>query len=166
MIPLIEIDPAIRVKNEMYWGKMRKITGVFMMKKVWGLPWYKPLTIIWIENRFGHYVGDERFGFFLYKNGIIDPEISPSLPGCDPHKVCSIGWCASEQKWYGWSHRAICGFKLGDVVKEGDCTNSPGVTAECLKDHPGWDLSLPIGFEAKTLEDCKRMAIAFAESVS
>ena len=35
-----------------------------------------------------------------------------------------------------------------------------------LKDYPEADLSLPVGFIAKTEEDCKRMAISFADSVS
>ena len=37
---------------------------------------------------------------------------------------------------------------------------------EYLKDHPEEDKALPIGFEARTEEDAKRMAIAFADSVS
>ncbi len=30
--------------------------------------------------------------------------------------VCSIGFNEKEQKWYGWSHRAIFGFGLGDKL--------------------------------------------------
>ena len=30
--------------------------------------------------------------------------------------VCSIGFNTEENKWYGWSHRAICGFGIGDKV--------------------------------------------------
>ncbi len=32
--------------------------------------------------------------------------------------VCSIGFNQDEHKWYGWSHRAMCGFGLGDRVYE------------------------------------------------
>lgn len=71
-----------------------------------------------------------------------------------------------EQKWYGWSHRAIYGFGIGDIVEEGDCTATSGWSNEHLKKHPKDDLSLPIGFEAKSLDDAKRMAIAFADNVS
>ena len=35
--------------------------------------------------------------------------------------VCAIGFCDKEQKWYGWSHRAIHGFGIGSEVKMGDC---------------------------------------------
>jgi len=109
----------------------------------------------------GYYIGDKRTAYFLCSKKGIKPElIDPS------HKVCSIGFCPSEQKWYGWSHRAIFGFGIGDVVKEGDCTTTSGWIDEYLEEHPEKDLSLPVGFEAKTLEDCKRMAIAFADSVS
>jgi hypothetical protein len=39
--------------------------------------------------------------------------------------VCSIGWSDKDQKWYGWSHRAIYGFRPGDKVKKGDCGYVP-----------------------------------------
>ena len=108
----------------------------------------------------GGYIGDEDRALMLMKRGIVPERISSE------HTVCSIGFCEKEQKWYGWSHRAIYGFGVGDVVKEGDCTASSGWTREYLQEHPEADLSLPIGFKAKTLEDAKRMAIAFADSVA
>ena len=80
--------------------------------------------------------------------------------------TCSIGFNEEEQKWYGWSHRALSAFGIGDVVKEGDCTNTSGFTKEYLEWHPEADISLPVGFTAKTLEDAKKMAIVFGESVS
>jgi len=82
------------------------------------------------------------------------------------NKVCSIGFKPREQKWYGWSHRATYGFGIGDIVSEGDCCASSGWTEEYLEKHPEERLYLDVGFEAKTLDDAKKMAIAFAESVS
>lgn len=32
----------------------------------------------------------------------------------------NIGFNAAENKWYGWSHRAIGGFTIGSEVKKGD----------------------------------------------
>lgn len=29
-------------------------------------------------------------------------------------QVCSIGYSERKKKWYGWSHRAIAGFGIGD----------------------------------------------------
>lgn len=108
----------------------------------------------------GDYIGDKRRAHFLCTKRSIKPEkVNAS------HNVCSIGFCEKEQKWYGWSHRAIFGFGIGDIVKEGDCTASSGWTAEYLKEHPDEDGSLPIGFQAKDLNDARRMAVAFAESV-
>lgn len=109
----------------------------------------------------GDYIGNKRMAHFLCaKKGIKPEKISPSN-----NKVCSIGFCEAEQKWYGWSHRAIFGFGVGDIVKEGDCAASSGWTAEYLKEHPDEDGSLPVGFQAKDLNDARRMAVAFAESV-
>ena len=118
---------------------------------------------IWIRAAYtpeGHYIGNSRIAHSLCKKRSIRPE---PLPGS---KVCSIGFCDREQKWYGWSHRAIFGFAIGDVVKDGDCTASSGWTDEYLAEHTEDDLSRPVGFQAKTLADAKRMAIAFADSVS
>ncbi len=78
----------------------------------------------------------------------------------------SIGFSEKEQKWYGWSHRAIHGFGIGDEVEKGDVMTSSGWTPEYLKEHPEEDKSLPVGFKAKTLDDAKKMAESFAEAVS
>lgn len=109
----------------------------------------------------GDYIGDGRTAYYLCTKRGIKPEKANTT-----HNVCSIGFCEREQKWYGWSHRAIYGFGIGSEVKEGDCCASSGFTDEYLKEHPEDDLSLPIGFIAKDLIDAKRMAISFASSVS
>jgi len=76
-------------------------------------------------NEQSEYVGDFETAAFLYNLGI--------RPECIPgNKVCSIGFQEEEGKWYGWSHRAICGFGVGDIVKEGDCTANSGWTPEYL----------------------------------
>lgn len=109
----------------------------------------------------GEYIGTSKWAHrLIVKRGIKPQKSKPS------HSVCSIGFCAKEQKWYGWSHRAICGFGIGDVIKEGDCTAESGWTDEYIAEHPEEDRSLPVGFKAATIEDAMRMAIAFAESVS
>jgi hypothetical protein len=109
----------------------------------------------------GNYIGNPRDAYRLCKKRGIKPEKAD--PG---HGICSIGFCEKDQKWYGWSHRAIYGFGIGDTVQEGDCCASSGWTDEWLKDHPEDDKGLPVGFTARTLDDAKRMAIAFADSVS
>ncbi len=34
--------------------------------------------------------------------------------------VAQIGFCEADQKWYGWSHRAMCGFGRGDRIFDKD----------------------------------------------
>lgn len=109
----------------------------------------------------GDYIGDSASAHRLCKRLGIKPEkANPE------HCCCSIGYSKTNNAWYGWSHRAICCFVVGDAVQEGDLTASSGWTDEYLLAHPEEDLSLPVGFEAKTLDDCKRMAIAFANAVA
>lgn len=114
----------------------------------------------------GAYIGTSVWGHRLCKKHGIKPELSPA-PTYDgqPRHVCSIGFSEKSQKWYGWSHRAFYGFGIGDVVKEGDCCASSGWTDEYLEEHPEADVRLPVGFQAKTLDDARKMAIAFASSV-
>jgi len=113
----------------------------------------------WAETPSGGYIGNPETAHFLCKKKGMAPETRGG-------NVCSIGFCEAEQKWYGWSHRAIFGFGIGDVVKDGDCTASSGWTQDYLDANPHKDLSLPVGFKAGSLDDAKRMAIAFADSVS
>lgn len=108
----------------------------------------------------GWYIGDIQVATDLANRGI-----KPELVNASD-TVCSIGFSEKDQKFYGWSHRAMYGFAIGDVVKEGDCVASSGWTSEYLAEHPGADVSLPVGFTAKTINDCRNMAIAFADSVS
>lgn len=92
----------------------------------------------------GDYIGNPKDARWL----VVHRGIRPQLRTPD-REVCSIGYNAAERKWYGWSHRAICGFRVGSMVRKGDCL------AE----------SIPVGTEAETLLDAKRFAEAFAESV-
>lgn len=109
----------------------------------------------------GDYIGNSVWAHRLVvQRGIAPEKSSPS------HSVCSIGFCERDQKWYGWSHRAIYGFGIGDVAKEGDVVTVSGWTDEYLEEHPEDDRSLPVGFEVKTLDDAKLAAIAFADGVS
>ena len=67
-------------------------------------------------NAHGHYIGSEKTTRHLVEERGISPEVAkPS------DRVCSVGFCMAEQKWYGWSHRAIFGFGLGSTIKRGDC---------------------------------------------
>ena len=68
----------------------------------------------------GHYIGDSKWAYRLCKIRGIKPEFRTPYS-----RVCSIGFCERERKWYGWSHRAIFGFGIGSSIKRGDCAYSP-----------------------------------------
>ena len=110
----------------------------------------------------GDYLGDPDHAEQLVReHGIIHFEKT------DPeHSVCSIGFSLRDQKWYGWSHRAIYGYGIGDVVESGSVPTEHGWTEEYAAAHPEEVRAVPAGFEVKTFDDAKRVAIAFAMSVS
>ncbi len=83
-------------------------------------------------------------------------------------RVAQIGFNPEEQKWYGWSHRAGYGFGIGYKVKKGDLNTQSGYSSDSkyYKEDMKKISKYPVGFKAKTLEDCKQLAILFANSVS
>ena len=116
----------------------------------------------YISNIDGGYVGDEKeYKFLVKKKKLILIQKSD-----ENHSTCSIGYNVEENKWCGWSHRAIYGFTIGDEVHEDDLTSKTGFIEEYAIQHPEECKNLPIGFKAFTLNDAKRMAIAFAQAVS
>lgn len=50
----------------------------------------------------------------------------------EPDHTANIGFNPDEQKWYGWSHRAIFGFGIGHTVKMGDAGFSPSNKEEFM----------------------------------
>ena len=104
-------------------------------------------TIAYTPN--GDYIGDSETAYFLcVKKGIYPQKIDSE------HNTCSIGFSRKDGKWYGWSHRAIYGFKIGSKCKIGDSHYTPidqGGKGEWV---------------ARTVEGAKQMAIDFAQSVS
>lgn len=111
----------------------------------------------------GGYIGDVKAAnIYINKFGI--ETFEKTRPD---NSVCSIGFNPKAKKWYGWSHRAIFGFGVGYITKEGECQTTSGWTDEYLKDNPEeLDNIIPVGFICDDINDCKRVAIAFAESVS
>jgi hypothetical protein len=127
--------------------------GMSYRREIWSMEGNPSVEMDAVYNAHGIYVGDKETADHLASLGIL-PE------GQDEKStVCTIGFSTKDQKWYGWSHRAIYGFGIGAIAKAGDCVCESGSL------DPDQDVSVPVGFEAKTLEDAKRMAIAFADSV-
>jgi hypothetical protein len=77
-----------------------------------------PTDLEWVAGYApdGSYIGAEKDVRYLVEDLGIAPQLAHK-----GDKVCSIGWCEKDQKWYGWSHRAICGFGIDSIVRYGDC---------------------------------------------
>lgn len=80
--------------------------------------------------------------------------------------VACIGYSEKEKGWLGWSHRAAYIFNVGHkVCKDSVCTMS-GWIPTYEAEHPERCFNLPVGFVCKTMDDCRKAAIAFAMAVS
>ncbi|MFT6125896.1 MAG: hypothetical protein ACJAVA_000338 [Flavobacteriaceae bacterium] len=74
-----------------------------------------------IDGSYLTFVGLENNLKFLLKNGITENVTS------------NLGFNPIEQKWYGWSHRAIFGFGIRSQCKKGDCGYRVGSEGEFIK---------------------------------
>ena len=82
------------------------------------------------RNYNGDYIGlVEDWGKIMDKYDIRAEKISPD------RNVCSIGFSKREQKWYGWSHRAIYGYGVGSKVSKGDCSYTADNPEEMIEDY-------------------------------
>lgn len=97
----------------------------------------------------GHYIGEPAFADKLVAKMGIAPELAKPT-----NKVCSIGFCEKNRKWYGWSHRAIVGFGLGDKLFDPSVNHA--------KDTPFVQVGT---ITIKTLAEAKEAARRFAEYV-
>jgi hypothetical protein len=91
----------------------------------------------------GYLVGKPALARYLEDHGIV-PELIAGH-----YDTCTIGFCAADQKWYGWSEKAIKGFGIGDEIRPNEAGGE----------------KFPNGKIAGNLDDAKLMAIAFAEAV-
>lgn len=88
----------------------------------------------------GLYIGDPEFAQMLTDNGIVPELRTPES------SVCSIGYKSATREWFGWSHRAMFGWKAGDAVANVEIA--------------------PADYIVQDEADAKRIACLFAESVS
>lgn len=58
--------------------------------------------------------------------------------------ICAVGFCESESKWYGWSHRAIYGFGIGSTTKVGDCGYVPDDVNKLAEEYKDWNDSVEV----------------------
>jgi hypothetical protein len=99
----------------------------------------------------GHYIGTPKDAEYLIVERGIKPELRTAAS-----LTCSIGFCEREQKWYGWSHRALAGFGIGDRLFEADWPQAKEDTPYIAHG----DVVIA------NLEQARQAACNFAESVS
>lgn len=105
------------------------------------------MDVIVARNKNGDNIGEKKMAEMLAGHGI-----APEMADLE-HDVCCIGWSERHQKYFGWSHRAIVGFGIGDKVFEEEF---------------GDDQTPFISHGSETIEaksDARRAAINFAEHI-
>ncbi len=83
-----------------------------------------------VDGSFLTRVGMESELKFLLKFGITEQV----QDGYGEPKTACIGFNPIEQKWYGWSHRAIFGFGIGSECKKGNCGFIPSNKEEFINE--------------------------------
>jgi hypothetical protein len=132
--------------------------GYVVKKEFWKLdendPHPTPMTLAYTFR--GEFIGDVKTA----KDLIVKRGIKPTKAS-KQHSVCSIGYSKKDKRWYGWSHRAICGFKKGDkLFTENYKSDLPETTRD----------NIPFIKHGRTTiknnKQAKQSAINFARSVS
>ena len=122
--------------------KVKEFLEKVAYKTTWKDDWMEEPSEIYVskfDGSFITFVGLEDDVKFLAEH-----EITEEL-------THGVGFSPKENKWYGWSHRAICGFTIGSECKKGDVHYTPLGRGELV---------------AKTMEDAKQMAIDFCRGIS
>lgn len=88
---------------------------------VWEETWYwgddrdpQSSVMIMARNKGGDWMGEKDMAEHLAKRGIAAELMD------EESDICCIGWSEREQKYFGWSHRTITGFGIGDMIFEED----------------------------------------------
>lgn len=98
----------------------------------------------------GAWIGDnEAASFLCNKRGLSKLQLRTPTS-----TICTIGFNEEKQEWYGWSHRAICGFGIGDKIFD----RRYGTEETPFKQRGSKDI--------KSLVDAKLAAKKFAKYVS
>lgn len=137
----------------------RKYKGLVVRDEIWDHDGINPsegVTMVGqYYNRENEWIGSSRMANYLLTLGIYPQKSDPS------HCVCSIGFSSKDNKWYGWSHRAICGFGIGDKLFDIHWTGGHNETE--LEKMPYVQRGETV---IENLEQAKQAAINFAEHVS
>ena len=105
----------------------------------WGGDGALPMTNCYCLSS-GVWIGDENTAKYLCETRGLRAFEKRTEQSCG----ASIAFQPDEQKWYGWSHRAIYGFGVGSTCKRGDSHYTPSTVEELYEDHvtAGYDRAL------------------------
>lgn len=137
----IEVKKLLKVEEHDYYD---------IKTEEWTVCGNEKTEMVSAYTKTGKYIGDPKTAKMLTeKFGI--KEIEPAEPD---HNVCTIGFDPDKKTWYGWSHRAICGFTEGDMIFEENFGNDKTL----YKKHGRVKIT--------NMKQAKQAAINFAKSVS
>ena len=117
----------------------------------------------------GDHIGSHQTAELLCEKMGIAPELATPKS-----KMCTIGFCEKEQKWYGWKNNRIVGFGIGSTAKHmvKAPTQSDNIEIEELpyrkrplnhKTPEDTSNMTKKSWTAKTLDDARQMAVDFAK---
>lgn len=66
-----------------------------------------------------------------------------------------VGFSPKENKWYGWSHRAIYGFTIGSECEKGDCHYTPSKPGELIEGHARFFYNISEDRYKEKLAECQ-----------
>lgn len=100
-------------------------------------------------NPHGDYIGNPSYAHWLCAKLGIQPITSEP-----DDNVCCIGFSIKDGKWYGWSHRARHGFKIGSTCKKGDAHYRAGNLKDEIEDAIRfWSFTGHSNVKARKVED-------------
>lgn len=117
-----------------------------------GPGWGGPIRMEAYYAKDGSYIGDQKTANYLRERGIAPQRAAPDC------NVASIGFSEKDQVWWGWSHRAMSKFGVGDVFYRAGQATPYGNNDNENQDNPKRLI--------KDLDEAKACAIAFADDVS
>lgn len=98
--------------------EIRRFKTFVLNRERWKMTGEDPMELKVYRSHQGHLIearhNDRRPGLVKV---IAEREIYPEL-AARGHGTCSVGKSAKDGKWYGWSHRAMVGFGIGDRIFE------------------------------------------------
>jgi hypothetical protein len=98
-------EVANGITGQVLWTRRFK-AGYILRREIWTLRNEPPTPITVAVTPHGDYIGTARNARMLcVKYGIAPEKRTPTS------NVCSVGYSKRRRKWFGWSHRAIGGFK-------------------------------------------------------